>query len=113
MTTPWRNDNVTTSAGLARCPVCGAAFTPVRRQRYCTPACRQTAFRRRQPAPPVPDLPAGTPRRQASICQCGGCDARYAGEQWCHDCNRPCRRVGYGGACPYCDEPVCAQELLS
>jgi hypothetical protein len=32
-----RNDNPAT------CPVCAATFTPIRRQRYCTPACRQAA----------------------------------------------------------------------
>jgi len=108
---PSRNDNVTTSGPAARCPVCSAPFTPVRRQRYCTPACRQKAFRRRQPAP-APTAPApGPARRQASIYQCAECDQRYLGDQWCHDCNRPCRLLGYGGTCPCCDEPVSASKL--
>jgi hypothetical protein len=34
------------------------------------------------------------------------CEQRYLGEQWCVGCVRPCRRVGVGGLCPHCDEPV-------
>jgi hypothetical protein len=40
-----RNDNPFT------CPVCATPFTPIRRQRYCTPACRQAAWRARHPQP--------------------------------------------------------------
>jgi hypothetical protein len=110
---PWRNDNVTTSGPAACCPVCSAPFIPVRRQQYCSPACRQKAFRRRQPAPAPPTPPPGPARRQASIYQCGECEQRYLASQWCHDCNQPCRLLGYGGPCPCCDEPVSASELLS
>ena len=110
---PLRNDNVTTSGPAACCPVCSASFTPVRRQRYCTPACRQKAFRRRQPAPPPPAPAPGPGRRSASIYQCGECDQRYLGDQWCHDCNRPCRRLGHAGLCPICDEPVLVTDLVS
>lgn len=35
-----RNDN---GARTATCPTCRQSFTPIRRQRYCTPACRQAA----------------------------------------------------------------------
>jgi hypothetical protein len=94
------------------CPVCGAGFTPIRRQRFCRPACRQTAYRRaHQPAAPPP---AATPRpgKQITIYQCGECEQRYLADQWCHDCNRPCTRIGLGGPCPHCDEPVAIQDLL-
>ena len=50
-----RNDNTTRSAGT--CPVCGTAFTPIRRQRYCTPACRQAACRTRHPNPAIGEPP--------------------------------------------------------
>jgi hypothetical protein len=30
------------------CPVCGKAFTGQGRRIYCTPACRQEAYRRRK-----------------------------------------------------------------
>ena len=28
------------------------------------------------------------------------------------ECVRPCRRVGVGGLCPHCDEPVAIPDLL-
>ena len=31
---------------------------------------------------------------------------RYLVEQYCSECGRCCRRVGVGGLCPTCDEPV-------
>jgi len=109
---PSRNDirNEITSAA---CPVCAAAFTPIRRQTYCTPACRQAAFRarHRQPRPAVVTPPA-TPRRAITIYQCPECDTRQPGQQWCHDCHQPCRRVDLGGLCPHCDEPVTISDLL-
>ncbi|MDT4993118.1 MAG: hypothetical protein QOH97_3010, partial [Actinoplanes sp.] len=56
-TRPWRNDNETTTPR----PVCGTPFTPIRRQRYCTPACRQTAWRdRHHPPNPVAAAPPRT-----------------------------------------------------
>ena len=105
--TPPPDGDVTTS----RCPACGASFRRVRRQLYCTPACRQAAYRSRQPQLPAPAAPpAGLTRRQASIYQCDDCDQRYRG-QWCPDCNRPCRKLGPGGACP-CGELLTISELL-
>ena len=101
------------TAPAARCLVCAAPFTPVRRQRYCSPACKQKAFRARQPAPVPAPPPSGPARRQAAVYQCGECELRYLADQWCHDCNRPCRLVGYGGLCPCCEEPIAAGELLS
>ena len=101
------------TAPAARCLVCAAPFTPVRRQRYCSPACKQKAFRARQSAPVPAPPPSGPARRQAAVCQCGECELRYLADQWCHDCNRPCRLVGYGGLCPCCEEPIAAGELLS
>ena len=49
---PSRNDNRNdiNSDGHTTtipCPFCHSAFTPIRRQRYCTPACRQAAWRAR------------------------------------------------------------------
>lgn len=94
------------------CPVCGAAFQPVRRQRYCSQACRQAAYRRRLPAAPV-IIPATGHRRDITIYACTDCEQRYLAEQWCPDCQRPCIRVGYGGLCPHCDEPVAVDDLLA
>ncbi len=107
---------MTTSAVTAPCPVCATVFTPIRRQRYCSPACRQAAWRTRQPAPAAtsnPDLihPKRS-RRAITVYACPDCDTRYLADQWCPDCNRPCRRVGVGGFCPSCEEPVTVDELL-
>jgi predicted amidophosphoribosyltransferase len=119
---PRRDDIATTSprptpAGQTLCPVCWAPFTRVRRQRYCTDACRKTAWARRHAdaANPTAELavPPTTRRRDATIYTCPSCQTRYHGEQWCHDCNQPCTRVGLGGLCPHCDEPVALTDLLN
>ena len=108
---PLRNDERNDTS--RRCVVCGAAFPPAGRRRYCTDACRQAAWRRRSAArPEVPGLPAPRPRRQGTIYQCPDCDTRYLSEQWCPGCTRPCRRLGPGGACP-CGELLTVSELLS
>ena len=36
----------------------------------------------------------------------------HHGEQWHHDCNQPCTRVGLGGLCPHCSELVAISDLL-
>jgi hypothetical protein len=105
---PGRNDNTTTLT----CPTCAAPFTPIRRQRYCSSACRQAAWRARHTPPPVTVVvPPRTPRRDITVYQCPDCDARYLGQQWCPDCNRPCIRIDLGGLCPHCDEPVAISDL--
>jgi hypothetical protein len=101
-----RNDDLT-----LECRVCGRRFTPSGRRVFCSGACRQTAWRRRH-APPPPPLPARSPR-QRIVYQCPECDNRYLGEQYCADCRRFCRRLGVGGLCPTCDEPVACIDLLS
>ncbi len=108
MNTPWRDDNVTTMP----CPVCGAGFQPIRRQRYCTPACRQAAYRRRRPATATITMNPPAHQRDVTVYTCPECDQRYLAEQWCPDCQRPCTRTGTGGACPHCDEPVTVEDLL-
>ena len=90
-------------------------FTPTGRQSYCTPACRQRAYRQRSitndiqaatPAPPV------RRRRDVTVYQCLDCDEVFLGQQWCPDCQRPCRRLGMGGPCPHCSEPVTVDQLV-
>ena len=102
---PVRNVGVTTP-----CPVCGLPFMPVGRQRVCSAACRQAAWRRRQTAP-VSGIPLRTPRA-ATIYECPSCETRYLGEQRCAECGIFCRRAGPGGLCPHCDEPVLLADLL-
>jgi hypothetical protein len=81
-----RDDTATTA-----CAVCGLAFGTQGRQRFCSTLCRQIAWRRRRQAPVEP----------------------LVGEQRCEECNTWCRRVGPGGLCPCCDEPVAVADLLT
>jgi len=107
---PWRNDNETTT----RCVVCQAPFTPIRRRRYCTPACRQAAWRARHTPPASePDIviPRDISRRVITVYYCSDCDTRTLGEQWCHDCHRPRTRLDAGGLCPHCDEPITISDI--
>ena len=112
MTSP-RNDIETTST----CPVCSRPFRPVRRQRYCSPACRQAAWRARTitgalEAASRRPLPASRGRKEHTVYACTECDQRYLAQQWCDDCARPCIRIGIGGLCTNCDEPLAVDELL-
>ena len=105
---PSRDDTATIT-----CPVCQARFTPAGRQRYCSSACRKTAFRRRHQDPPPPSaVPAARPRRDHTIYQCPACEQRLLGEQRCPDCGTFGRRIGAGGPCPHCQEPVAIADLL-
>jgi hypothetical protein len=97
------------------CPVCATAFIPAGKRRYCRDACRVAAHRRRtqttRPPTIVPDPPP--PRRPHTIYQCDRCDTRQLGEQRCEDCGTFMHRLGYGGLCPCCDEPITTNELLT
>ena len=68
---PWRNDGVTMTCG-----VCGRTFVPSGRRRFCSDACRQTAWRRRQPAL-LPVLPTRAPR-PATVYECPSCENRWS-----------------------------------
>ena len=107
--TPPRDDDVTTT----RCPICATTFHPVRRQRFCSHPCRQAAYRRRQPQPGLPPIGPTRARRDTTIYECPDCQQRYHAQQWCPDCNRPCRRIGPGGPCPHCDNPVAVEDLTA
>jgi hypothetical protein len=108
--TPRRDDNETTTRAGVDCPVCGRRFTPVRRQAYCTPACKQVAWRRRT-APPPPTVVPARRDRSTTVYECAQCESRYLGRQWCDDCVRPCHRLGPGGECD-CGELLTVDELL-
>jgi hypothetical protein len=103
---PLRNDGET----MLSCAACGTPFHPVGRQRFCTPACRQVAWRRRHPTP-VPTVPSKTPR-PSTVYQCPSCDSRSLGDQYCSDCGTFRCRVGPGGLCPSCEEPIALADLL-
>ena len=102
---PSRNDGVTIA-----CPVCARAFVPAGRQRFCSAACRQAAWRRRHPTP-VPSLPARL-AKPATVYECPACGTRFLGQQRCEECQQFCRRIGPGGMCPHCEEPVAFVDLL-
>jgi hypothetical protein len=106
--TPSCHDAVTNT-----CPTCGRSLTPIGRQTYCTAACRAAAYRRRRHAHPPPVVvPKAQPRRPITIYECDSCGARALGEQHCRECRTFMRRVGIGGCCPACDEPIALTELL-
>jgi hypothetical protein len=95
------------------CPVCARAFTAAGRRRYCSDACRAAAHRRRHAtAGSVVVVPGAAPRMPFTVYECDACGARAVGEQRCGDCSTFMRRVGIGGACPSCDEPLTVDELL-
>lgn len=47
----------------------------------------------------------------AMVYECPGCGERQAARR-CEDCNLFTRRLGPGGECPHCGEPVLIGELL-
>lgn len=105
---PSRDDS-----GTTRCPVCTRMFTPIGRQTYCTSPCRGTAYRRRHQQPlATVTVPAARPRRERTVYECPDCDQRLYGEQRCPDCGTFARKVGIGGPCPHCDEPVALTDLI-
>jgi hypothetical protein len=105
---PWRDD-----AATMPCPVCQRLFTPSGRARYCGDACRKRAWRRRRSPPPVPVVvPPGRPRRPVTVYECSTCGARALGQQRCDDCGSFMARVGIGGLCPACLEPIAMEDLV-
>ncbi len=96
----------------AGCGFCGQA-RPAGARLWCSPACRQAAYRRRQQsAPEAVVLPAARSPKDATVYECDGCGERFVGSQRCEECNLFARRIGAGGSCPHCDEPVTIAELM-
>jgi hypothetical protein len=100
---PVRDDGATIA-----CPVCGGQFEPEGKKRFCGTTCRQAAWRRRNAAPVDPVV-----AKPDTVYACPICEARFIGVQRCEECNVWCRRLGPGGACPSCDEPVALSDLLT
>lgn len=104
---PWGDDGATMC-----CPMCQGSFFVSGRRRFCSDGCRRLAWKRRHQPPPVPVVvPPGRPRRPLTVYQCPACGTRAVGEQRCADCATFMSRVGPGGACPHCDEPVAVADL--
>jgi len=97
------------------CPVCQSYFSPSGRRRYCSDGCRRLAWKRQQQAPSEPIVvpPPGQPRWPLTVYQCRACGTRAVGEQRCEDCGTFMSRVGLGGHCPHCDEPVAVADLIA
>jgi hypothetical protein len=111
-----RNDS---QLPLRVCLVCTDTFPHDGRGRYCTPKCRQRAFRlrHRQANPPtVTDLAARLRREHRLIVQtvyeCPSCQDRFLGERRCNNCHLWCRKVGLGGQCAGCDEVLTVNDLI-
>lgn len=103
-----RNVSVTAS-----CAVCGGPLPKGRPRTTCGDACRQKAFRlRHQLKLSAPELPPALPRKPRTVYECQECGTKLLGQQWCEACTKPMRRLGTGGLCPCCSEPVTFQELL-
>jgi hypothetical protein len=110
MRSPSRNTTVTACCGACNRPL----PTGNASRQWCSDACRQAAWRRRHqnPTPTTAELPTGRSRRANTIYQCPECETKLLGEQRCEDCASFMRRLGPGGLCPCCDEPITIDELL-
>jgi len=97
------------------CPIDGTVFNPTGRRRYCSDRCRRAAWARRHHSSPIPLVvaPPPGPRRPVTVYECDTCGTRALGSQRCDDCGTFMRRVGLGGLCPHCDEPLAATELIN
>lgn len=89
------------------------------RARYCSPACRQRAFRLRHVQLKAIDdrrLRAELRRRGAlvahTVYECGQCGERLVGVRRCPSCNVFCQALGLGGRCSDCDQPMLLADLL-
>ncbi len=117
---PMRDDTRNDSQPpLGVCPVCTDTFPIDGRGIYCTPKCRQRAYRlrhRQLNRPTLTDLAATLRREQRLIAQtvyeCPSCQERFLGARRCDDCNLWCRKVGLGGQCSGCDDILSVSDLI-
>lgn len=101
------------------CPLCGQ-LCPSQRARYCSEACKQRAYRLRHASGVATadtarlgkDLRRLRQLTAQTIYECPVCEERFLGERRCSTCNRFCRSLGLGGACPDCDRLIVVDELL-
>lgn len=96
-----------------RCLICDVLFTSLR-ARYCSGACRMKALRRRRhfaALPPTSTEPSGSEWKP--VYECSVCRRRMLGDHRCPDCNRHGHRLGLGGPCPHCDQPVLLTDLVA
>ena len=114
-----RDDTSLEGTTARRCILCRTSFQGAGRSRYCSRGCQQRAYRLRQ-MPTQPALltawAAQLHERQVlldqTIYECPRCGQRLVGQRRCPDCNLMARKLGLGGNCPHCDEPLLLLELL-
>jgi ribosomal protein L32 len=95
------------------CPVCQGRFSPNGRRLFCSDACRAAAYRRRRDQRRASIvIPQSRPKRPITIYECDNCGERALGDQRCDPCGTFMRRIGIGGSCPSCDEPISISELV-
>jgi len=106
--TPSRNVSVTDS-----CSICGGPLPMGRPRKTCSDGCRQALWRQRhQSTVKDHELPVTRPSKARTVYECPACDLRLLGEQRC-ECGSFMAKVGLGGLCPCCGEPVTVEELLA
>ena len=101
------------------CPACGGT-PPSTRSVYCTPACKQLAYRLRRrtlhstadPAILRKDLQRQQLQVAHTVYECSRCGERFLGERRCGDCNLYARSIGLGGSCPDCETVILLADLL-
>lgn len=94
---------------MVTCAWCNTPFDPSGRRRFCSDACKQANWRARHADPAADPTPVAGPAD--TVYQCPACEQRYLGVRRCDDCQLFCRRIGPGGLCPHCDEPVAHTDL--
>lgn len=105
--TPLRNVSVTDS-----CLVRGGPLPIGRPRKTCGDSCRQALWRKRHQSTNNPHEPVVTkPSKTRTVYECPVCDLRLLGEQRC-ECGSFMTKVGLGGLCPCCSEPITVAELL-
>ena len=107
---PSRDTSVT-----APCPICLGPMPTGHARSWCSPRCRQAAYRARHRPPSLAlTLPstAVDSRTASGVYECPACGDRLAGERRCQECNLFARRLGEGGCCPACSEIITINELL-
>jgi hypothetical protein len=94
------------------CPGCQHYFTAPGGRTHCTPACKTADWRRQNTDRPAPHQDDDPP---TDVYECVRCERRYQLHQrtapYCA-CGSELRRLGIGGHCPCCNQPVAAIELL-
>ena len=113
-----RYGSVPASGAEPRCLTCTTPLSS-RRARYCSDACKQRAYRLRQVDLTATDADLLATELQRlgelvahTIYECPDCGERFVAERRCPDCHRFCRKLGLGGCCPDCQQPILLAELL-